>query len=168
MRNRLILSLIALLAGLPIASFAQETVRPAKVRLPQGNGVWVVFIRRSGGFAGTHLEVTVNSERKLHCAVCKTGEQSRTLPQAAFESATPSFSFGIAPVSVDPQADSLPSSSGLPVSFCRDCFVTHITIQRRDANGKIETYAATWDDVTASAAPAEFVKLAKTIIDLAK
>jgi hypothetical protein len=176
MRIRLILSILGLLALPPLSAFAQETppppsplqVRPADVRLPEGNGVWVVLIRRSGGFAGVSLESTVNSERTLDCTICKSDQVSRTLSQLAFQSATPSFSFGIAPVSLDSQAGTLPPATHPPLSVCRDCFVTHITIQRRDPGGTIETYAATWDDVTARSAPAEFVTLAKTIIDLTK
>jgi len=139
-------------------------VQPSNVSLPDGNGVWVVLVRRTGGFAGLTREVTITSEGKLNCAQCTKEGISRTLSTAALQSATPSFSFGVAPWS--PLPPDVPAR--LPaVSFCMDCFATHITIQRRDAEGKTETYTAAWDDVTTGQWPAEFVKLANTILALA-
>src|SRR5262245_6833604 len=133
MTLRLILSLSGLLAVLPVIS-AQETtqtargaaepaisqapaptvltVRPSKVTLPEGNGVWVVLIRRSGGFAGVSLEVSVNSERKLNCTLCKNDQVSRSLTETALQSVTPSFSFGIAPLNLELQSDT--TSAALP------------------------------------------------------
>jgi hypothetical protein len=158
----------------PLLAFSQETLQnPAGVAsatptqnltLPEGNGTWVMLVRRTGGFAGIAVEAILNSERKFTCASCRDQSVSRTLSQTAFQSAVPSFSFGIVPLD-EPVAS---PASPAPVSFCMDCFTTHIRIQRRDAQGKIETYAASWTDVTAAAAPPEFVKLARTIIDLAK
>jgi len=156
--------LISLVASIALAQEPQA-VQPTNVQLPNGNGVWVVLVRRSGGFAGGSVTVTVNSEKKLNCTACEKEPISRTLSENAFRSAIPSFTFGIPPI-----PDDVPrSQSDLPpISFCLDCFSTHITIQRRNAEGKIETYAATWNDVTAASAPAEFVKLANTILALAK
>lgn len=184
MKSRTIVLLLALLVVSAPAAFSQEalqnpgqanpaeqpsaqniaTVPPSNVLLPEGNEVWVVLVRRTGGFAGVSLEITVNSTGKLSCELCKD-ERIRKLSGTALRSATPTFSFGVAPVDIPTQAD--PTTS-VPISFCQDCFRTHITIQRRDAAGKVETYAALWDDITSGRQPAEFVRLAKTILDLAK
>jgi hypothetical protein len=140
------------------------TVQPSSLQLPSGNGVWAALVRRSGGIAGVSLTVTVNSEKKLNCTSCQK-ELTRTLSETEFRSTIPSFSFEIAPIPDDlPRAQ----ANSTPISFCMDCFSTHITIQRRNDEGKIETYAATWNDLTTGSAPAEFVKLANTILALAK
>ena len=153
----------------PASSSAQTTVgvTPSRVNLPEGNGVWVVLIRRTGGFAGVSQEVTVNSTGKLNCALCRDDGISRNLSGTAFQSVTPSFSFGVAPVEIAPQSGNASATAALQ-TFCRDCFRTHITIQRRDADGKVETYAATWDDLTSGQQPSEFVRLADSILGLAK
>jgi hypothetical protein len=118
------------------------------------------------------VEVTVDSAGKLLCPQCKDDRISRTLSGEALKSATPSFSFGIAPTTLAPQADTR-AGAKTPVapprvSGCSDCVSTHITIQRRDAQGKVEIYTAEWDNLTAASAPPEFVKLVNAIIALAK
>jgi hypothetical protein len=61
----------------------------------------------------------------------------------------------------------LPSSKLALNGPRRDCFVTRITVHRREASAKQQTYFAYWDDVSVSQAPSDLVRLAAAVVALA-
>ncbi|HET9942461.1 MAG TPA: hypothetical protein VFR05_03910 [Terriglobia bacterium] len=121
--------------------------------LPEGNAVWVVRVTRTGGYAGVWREITLNSERKLTCTSC-ADQSSRTVPAEIIQSVTPSFNFG----------DSIVPEDAVASVMCMDCMTTRILVQRRNMEGSIESYSASWNEVTTARVPSEFVKLARAIL----
>jgi hypothetical protein len=147
---------------------AEFEARPAK--LPDGKNVWSVRLVRSGGLTGGTVTATLTSEGKLECQACAGGNFSRNLSPQALLTIAPSFdpktSFaGSSVVKVVKPGEKIPRSL---TSLCRDCFVTRMTVQQRDAEGKVETYFVYWDDVTAGGVPAALVQLAKDLVLLGK
>jgi hypothetical protein len=147
---------------------AEFEAKPAK--LPDGKNVWSVRMIRSGGLTGGTVTATLTSEGRLECQACDGRNVSKNLSRQALQTIAPSFdpktSFaGSSVVKVVKPGQKVPRSF---TSLCRDCFVTRITVQHRDAEGKVETYFAYWDDVTAAGVPAELVKLAKDMVSLGK
>jgi len=137
--------------------------------LPQGNNVWSARIVRVGGFSGTRLVATLTSDARLTCFSCAESSVTRTLSAEAFQAAIPVFdprAFADKPAlkRVKPGDQVRASRSGA----CSDCFVTSVFLQHRDPDGKVVTYFASWDDVTASQIPPELIKLANGIGSLVR
>lgn len=151
----------------PPAGPETPTVKPAVFsQLPEGNSVWVVHLTRTGGFAGISIALTLTSEGKFACPACTNQTISRTLSQRDLRSVTPSFNFASV---ADGNTAAIPTPVSEPLfTMCSDCISTRITIQRRDSAGKIETYTRSWNDVSVSTVQPEFIKLADTILSLAK
>ena len=55
-----------------------------------------------------------------------------------------------------------------PAGICNDCLTRTIVIQRRDADGRLRSYTATWNDLNASAIPPEVMKLYESVVTLAR
>jgi hypothetical protein len=138
--------------------------------LPNGNNVWSVRMVRSGGFAGRTLTATATSDGTLTCFSCADGTKSRSLSSEDLRAIVPTGDLkaalaGNSTVKAVKPGEKL---ALLPSGLCRDCFVTRMIVQHRDSQGKVETYLASWDDVTAAGAPAELVRLAGALSSLAK
>jgi hypothetical protein len=56
---------------------------------------------------------------------------------------------------------------GFPAGMCRDCYVTIMMLQRRDAGGAEQTYLFYWDDMTAGKVPENVKRVYDTALALA-
>ena len=65
-------------------------------------------------------------------------------------------------------AKTMPKTKSQLTPSCRDCFVTRITIRRREPTRNAQTYFAYWDDGTVAKAPFEFVRVATEVVSLDK
>jgi len=136
--------------------------------LPNGNNVWSVRMVRSGGFAGITFTATLTSEGKIACIEC-VRNFSMDFSKEDLIAIVPSSDLKAALVSNSTVKAVKPGEKmTILTSMCRDCFVTRMTVQHRDASGNVQTFFASWDDVTASGAPAELVRLANSIASLVK
>jgi hypothetical protein len=124
---------------------------------------------RSGGFTGLTLVATLTSDGEVACVECAR-TFSRTLSKEDLLAVVPPSDLKAALVGNSTVKAIKPGEKVkiAPPVLCRDCFVTRMTVQHRDSNGKVETFFVSWDDVTASGAPAELVKLANSIVSLMK
>jgi len=169
---------VVLTLCMTVSSLTAQDSRPAEAtqfeatpaQLPRGNNAWSVRVVRSGGFMGQMLTLTLTSEGKLGCISCADAGVSRTLSNEALVAVAPAFDPRALLVSQSTVKVVKPGQSvALDLSpWCRDCFVTRITVQHRDSDGKVKTYAASWDDVTAAGVPVDLVKLANSIVSLVK
>ena len=131
-------------------------LRAASVNLPDGSTSWVIRVIRTGGFAGVMLDIEVSSEGRVACK-SSTKNCAGTVTGNALRALAPS---------IDP--NSMQNNTWSLTDACRDCFVTRITVQHRDSEGKVQTYFAYWDDVTAARVPSELVRLASSVVSLNK
>jgi len=137
--------------------------------LPEGNNVWSARIVRSGGFTGARLVATLTSDARLTCFSCAESSVTRVLSAEAFQAAVPvldprAFADKPSLKRVKPGDQVRAGRSG----SCSDCFVTSVFLQHRDSDGKVVTYFASWDDITASQIPPELIKLANGIGSLVR
>jgi hypothetical protein len=153
------------------AFFAQEgqqanqfEAKPAP--LPTGNNVWSIRMVRSGGFAGSMLTATLTSDGKVACLSCADRNVVRALPREDLLAIVPSSDMKAAFAGNKSVREIKPGQKVTlaPSASCRDCLVTVMTVQHRDGKGKVKTYLVSWDDLSASGAPAELVQLAKSIV----
>lgn len=163
--SRLILTL--LIAVAPVLSASQEdpkfdalmaealALKPASVDLASGADAWTIRVVRTGGIAGTLLDVTVNSEGKLKCV----SSDSKVCVEALSPDVLEATSRLAVSKNISERKSTLSAS-------CRDCFVTRITVRRREEGGKAKTYFAYWDDLTATSAPFDLVRLATAVVAL--
>jgi hypothetical protein len=133
------------------AQFA-ALLKPASLQVPKGEGAWAVRVMQGGG-AGQSSDIGVTSVGELTCLPEGEGRCSKLNSGEVLQSVA---------ALVDPKL-LRNSKSGLGDS-CRDCVITSITIGRRDEKGKIDTYFAYWDDVTAAKAPFQLVRIATTLL----
>jgi hypothetical protein len=172
MRTRDLGLLVALaIAGAPFG-FAQEKtsdkgaspiklaesaspLKAASLEVPKGEASWAVRLIRTGGLAGRSLDISITS----------TGEVKCTPPEGVCPSISQNDLRNLAAL-VDPK--SLRNSKSSLSDDCRDCLVNRITVGHRDAKGKVQTYFAYFDDVTAAKAPFQMVRIALSVGDLKK
>jgi hypothetical protein len=129
-------------------------LEPASVILPGGAGAWAVRVIRTGGFDGRTVDVAVRSTGEVRCALSSgacTGDLSGNSLQ--------SISALVTPV---PMPEIKSELSGV----CNDCFITRITMRRRESDGTEKIYFAYWDDVTMTRAPSELVRIAQAALAL--
>jgi Fe-S cluster biogenesis protein NfuA len=128
-------------------------LEPASVSLPGGAGAWAVRVIRTGGFDGRTVDVAVRSTGAVRCALSGTctGDLSGNSLQ--------SINALVAPVPI-PEIKSELSGA------CNDCFITRITMRRRESDGTEKIYFAYWDDVTMTRAPSELVRIAQAALAL--
>jgi hypothetical protein len=166
MRTLLIVIASALVLGATVSTAAQNNkdelqrfseahrLKAAEVDLPSGAGAWSVRVIRTGGFTGRLHDVAVTSMGKVQCllsggpcAAGLTGVPLQTLRDLV-----------VPPV--------IPEAKSSISTTCKDCMITRVTIKRREANGKVKTYFAYWDDVTAGRTPGEFARIAQAAVAL--
>ena len=128
-------------------------LKPASLQVPKNEGAWAVRVMQSGGLAGQSQDVAVTSVGELSCLPESEGRCAKVKSGDVVQSIV-----GL----MDPKL--FRNSKSSLGDSCRDCIVTSITIGRRDEKGKVETYFAYWDDVTASKAPFQLVRIATTLM----
>lgn len=139
------------------AAQASALLKPASVEVPKGEGAWAVRVMQMGGVAGQSVDIAVTSVGDLKClpagdASCAKVNSGEVLKSVASL--------------IDPKL--LRKSKSALGDSCRDCIVTSITIGTRDEKGKIDTYFAYWDDLTAAKAPFQLVRIATTMVGTLK
>jgi len=124
-----------------------------KVELSPEANSWTVQITSRGGLAGIGRgDLTITSYGHLvwngvenQCNVKLGDDALQMLAQTAF--------------SVDAS-----KWDGRKASFCADCYVTTLILQRRERDGIVRTYIACWDDSTAGKIPEELRKVYDTFM----
>jgi hypothetical protein len=154
--------LLLVLTAIPVAVHgsqeASAALKPAPLELPDGNTAWAVRVIRTGGIAGSTLDIAVTSNGDVTCVQPANKTCSRTVDSSALQ-----------PVASIMTAKEMPKFKSAISKSCRDCLITRITIRRREADGrKVQTYFAYWDDTTAVKAPFDFVRLATQLISLSE
>jgi hypothetical protein len=137
----------------PRAAQAATLLKPASLQVPKGEGAWAVRVMQGGVSAGQSSDVAVTSVGELTCLPESEGRCSKVNSGEVLQSVT---------ALMDPKL--LRNSKSALGDSCRDCPITSITISRRDEKGKIDTYFAYWDDVTAAKAPFQLVRIATTLL----
>ena len=128
---------------------------PAK--LPKGKDAWVVQIVTRGGFTGRGRgDVILTSDGDLRCSLSVFNSCANTLSPAALESLSKLVA------SANPK-----EWKGKPVGLCRDCYVSLLALQRRDAKGRGESYKVHFDDTTLAQMPEEVRRLYARAFELA-
>ena len=135
---------------------AASPLKPAALEVPTGEGSWALRIIRTGGLAGRALDISVTSAGDVKCAAADAG-----CPKAISEKDLKSLG-----VLVDPKV--LRTGKSSLGDSCRDCFVTRITVGRRDDKGKVQTYFGYFDDTTAAKTPFQLVRIVTDVTALIK
>lgn len=134
---------------------AASPLKAAGVEVPKGESAWAMRLIRTGGVAGRALDIAVTSSGEVKCmpadGMCPSLSAKDLQALAAL---------------VDPKL--LRNSKSSLSDGCRDCMVSRITVARRDDKGKVQTYFAYFDDVTAAKAPFQMVRIALSLGDLNK
>ena len=166
LRSRLVLSLLFVISPgfVPSQDEAKDALmadvaalKPAPLELSSETDAWSVRVIRTGGIAGTTLDVTVTSQGKLKCL-----STTQTVCTEAIRTDV------LEPTRLLATSETITERKSTLSTTCRDCFVTRITVRRREAGGKVKTYFAYWDDVTAISAPFDLVRLATAVVSLAE
>jgi hypothetical protein len=129
-------------------------LKAASLEVPKGEAAWSVRMIRTGGFAGRSLDISITS----------TGEVKCTSPDGPCPKAISKNDLQSLAGLIDSKV--LRNSKSTLSDACKDCFVTRITVGQRDEKGKIQTYFAYFDDVTAAKAPFQLVRIATSIAAL--
>jgi hypothetical protein len=124
-----------------------------KVELPPEANAWAVQIVSRGGITGRGRgDLTITSHGDLvwkavenQCNVKLQDDVKQMLTQTAFSANAPGW--------------------GRPTaSYCSDCFVYAMVLQRREHDGIERTYVAYWDDTTAKNISEELRKVYDTFM----
>jgi hypothetical protein len=130
-------------------------LKAASLEVPKGEAAWAMRLIRTGGLAGRALDVSITSAGEVKCVPadnnCPSISQTDLQALAAL---------------VDPKL--LRNSKSSLSDGCRDCAVSRITVAQRDPKGKVQTYFAYFDDVTAAKAPFQMVRIALSVGTLGK
>ena len=138
----------AVLASLLLSQFG---LKPSPVELPAGNEAWVIRVIRSGGFTSDVVfDVSLNSSGSVRCRVtkseCPTGLDNDVLKEIS-------------------QLVSAKIPESRPtVTTCNHCVITEVTVEYRDARGKVRKSFAAWSDSSPARVPMEMRTLAAMVI----
>jgi len=130
-------------------------LKAASLDVPKGEASWAVRLIRTGGLTGRPLDISITSAGEVKCAP----------PEGRCPAISQNDLQNLAGL-VDPKV--LRNSKSSLSDGCRDCVVNRITIGHRDEKGKVQTYFAYFDDVTAAKAPFQMVRIALSVGDLSK
>jgi len=158
MQNRAIacavlLSVVFSMSGSGQNPDAAPNPAPPSVDLPKGNNTWAVRVIRSGGLVGDNsLDMTITSEGEVTIA---SGSGSRKMKLVAEElKALRSLVMNTKTFKTESQVD----------YGCLDCYLTALTVRRREPDGKDQKYSAFWNPTTASLPSPELVQIAATTL----
>ena len=147
---------ILLLSVVVISALDPSLLQPASLKLSKGKGVWAIQIHRVGGLTGATKDMTISSDGKVQCsppeAACRSAlssEELKSWTDLVFNA-------------------SGPKSSNFLSGTCNDCYITAITVRRRNTKGKEKTLFAYWDDSSSGSPPAELVKIVQSANSLGK
>lgn len=115
---------------------ASQPIEAMPVVMPQGAAAWAIQIITSGGFGGTIERKVVTSAGELTC------DDSTTTDTSLAPQTLRSLSKLVA------EARSFERNQKISASVCKDCRRAAIMLSRREADGTIKTYSATWDETT--------------------
>ncbi|HLL72148.1 MAG TPA: hypothetical protein VK363_11975 [Pyrinomonadaceae bacterium] len=108
------------------------------LNLPPEEGAWAIQIVTRGGILN-HVKSVLNISSQGDLTADESALSRRaTLAPALLRKIDRLIASG----KIDPGGSPL-------VSFCRDCYVTTLTLHRRVAGGFAQTHTASWDDTTA-------------------
>jgi hypothetical protein len=128
-------------------------LKAASLEVPGAVSAWAVRVIRTGGVAGQSVDIAISSQGALKCSSaenkCPKEISAKDLQDLA--------------ALVDPRM--LRNSKSSLSDLCKDCFVTRVTVGHRDEKGKVQTYFAYFDDVTAAKAPFQMVRIATSLLN---
>jgi hypothetical protein len=128
-----------------------------QLSLPDGANAWVVEITSTGGLTGHGAgDIAVSSDGQVHCATpgMKCPKDFDTSSLAPLVDALP---FGRQTVLIPPGG-----------ATCNDCINRTIFIRRRNADGVVQAYSASWNDLTASQLPRAVLRLYDSVLRLSR
>lgn len=121
----------------------KDAYEPAE--LPKGKDSWVVQVVTRGGFAGRGRgDLTLKSDGVVSCSPTVSDPCAAALAPASLEALSKLIA------SAEPK-DWKDKSGGA----CRDCYVSLLALQRRDAKGHAKSYIVYFDDLTLAQMPEE-------------
>lgn len=128
---------------------------PLSVDLPKGDNAWAVRVVRSGGLvAGASLDITITFKGEV---TIDSGGDKRQVKLNAVELKA------LSPLVMTPKV--FMTESQLDYG-CLDCFVTIITVRRREPDGKDRKYSGFWVPTTAGLPSPELVQIAAAILSI--
>lgn len=128
---------------------------PLSVDLPTGDHAWAVRVVRSGGLVGgLFLDITIRFDGEV---TIDSGSGKRNVKLAANELNA------LSPLVMTPGV--FLTESQLDYG-CSDCYVTAITVRRREPDGKDRKYSGFWSPTTAALPSPELVQIAATILSI--
>jgi len=160
MRYTAVVSSVFLTVFLVATAVAQNAVssgkpEPPAVDLPKGDNAWAVRLVRSGGLSGNSLrDITISSTGEV---AIDSGREKRQ------SSLAPDILKTLGELILTPKDFNAQTEAG---GGCFDCYITSITIRRRETNGKDRKYSASWGSATAGKAPPYFAQIAALILNI--
>lgn len=132
--------------------------------VPAAQNAWTIEIHTSGGLTGNGAgNFAITSEGNF--ALDKFDEQSKLASLDALQPLIES----VKKSSFQNQTSvgkTINGGAGSTPSYCNDCITTTIRIHRREADGTIKTFSASWDDVTAGQVGEDFRRIYEQAIAL--
>ena len=183
MKNLKLISTTAVLLVSGVFSFAQQTNESktiskcenltattllfngaSPVDVPEGAGAWAVQILTTGGILG-------NGKGDLVLTSAGNFSRNQSLLTESkpftFETLQPTAQL-ISKVQISepvkPFLQQISQSSN--ASLCSDCYKTTFILSRREADGKVKTFVATWDAVTKTQVAEEVLQIYESVRNL--
>ena len=136
----------------------------SQVDVPKDVGAWTLQILTSGGIMG-------NGKGDL--VLTSAGNFSRN--QSSLAESKPFTSEALQPLAelvskiqiseqVKPFVQQISQTSN--TSLCSDCYKTTFVLSRREADGKVKTFVATWDAVTKTQVAEEVLQIYESVRNL--
>lgn len=183
MKNLKLICTIAVLLLSAVFSFAQQTDESktvskcdnltattlllngaSPVDVPEDIGAWAVQILTTGGILGNGKGdlVLTSAGNFSRDQISLTESKPFTLetlqPTAQLIAKVPISE------SVKPFVQQISQSSN--ASMCSDCYKTTFILSRREADGKIKTFVATWDAVTKAQVSEDVLQIYESVVNL--
>ena len=130
---------------------------PPAVDLPKGEDAWAVRVVRPGGLnADTFRDITIKSTGKVTFDSGQ-GKRETTLAPDALRM--------LRQVVLSAQFPKVALPGDDPAG-CYDCYMTAITVRRREPKGKDRTYSAAWVPTTVGNVPEDSVNILRLVLSL--
>jgi hypothetical protein len=155
-RALVLVSTIVLLSATVIWAEDSALRQPASLNLSKGKGAWIIQIHRAGGIVGETKDVTISSDGRVQC---DPQEARCGIPMSLTELKTWSDLVFNTPSLKSPYFVS---------GMCTDCYMTAITVHRRNEKGKEEKLFACWDDPASDRLPAEWMRIIQAANSISK
>jgi len=162
MRKTSLIASVFLVLTLSVLGSAQNASSSAKsepppVDLPKGGNAWAVHVVRFGGLnADTLRDITIKSTGQMTIDSGQGKRETMVSPDAL-------RMLGEAILSAKfPQL----ANAGDDPAGCYDCYMTAMTVRRREPKGKDKRYSATWIPTTVRSVPEDFVTILRLVLSL--